>query len=142
MTYLATKSNEHFHVSPMEMLREGFSYTLDTVNELRRKYGNKTELFFIIGSDSMADLSNWHKAQELVGKANFLAAARPGVELNFNEVKKVFGSIGVQHIHQFITPSFEISSTNIRERIKIGRSIKYLVPEEVEEYIYRENLYK
>ena len=142
MTYLATKSNENFHVSPMEMLREGFSYTLDTVDELHRKYGENTELFFIIGSDSMADLSNWHKAHELVGKANFLAAARPGVELNFNEVKKVFGSVGLQHIHQFITPSFEISSTAIRERIKLGRSIKYLVPEEVEEYIYRENLYK
>lgn len=142
MTYLATKSNEYFHVSPMEMLREGFSYTLDTVNELHRKYGKDTELFFIIGSDSMADLENWHKAQELVGKANFLAAARPGVELNFDKVKKVFGSTGLQHIHQFITPSFEISSTNIRERIKLGRSIKYLVPEEVEQYIYRENLYR
>lgn len=142
MTYLATKSNENFLVSPMEMMRDGFSYTLDTVNELHKKYGDDTELFFIIGSDSMADLSHWHKAQELIGKAYFLAAARPGIELNFEEVRKVFGRTGLSHIHQFITPGFEISSTSIRERIKLGRSIKYLVPEEVEKYIYKENLYQ
>lgn len=142
MTFLATKSNDFFRVSPMEMLREGFSYTLDTVNELYREYGEKTELFFIIGSDSMADLSGWHKADELVGKVHFLAAARPGMNADFDKVKKFFGKDGEEHIHKFETPGFEISSTNIRERIKSGRSIKYLVPEEVEEYIYREQLYK
>lgn len=142
MTFLATKSNDFFHVSPMEMLREGFSYTLDTVNELYREYGEETELFFIIGSDSMADLSGWHKADELVGKVHFLAAARPGMNADFDKVKKFFGKDGEEHIHKFETPGFEISSTNIRERIKSGRSIKYLVPEEVEEYIYREQLYK
>lgn len=142
MTFLATKSNDFFHVSPMEMLREGFSYTLDTVNELYREYGEETELFFIIGSDSMADLSGWHKADELVGKVHFLAAARPGMNADFDKVKKFFGKDGEEHIHKFETPGFEISSTNIRERIKNGRSIKYLVPEEVEEYIYREQLYK
>ena len=100
MTYLATESNENFLVSPMEMMRDGFSYTLDTVNELHKKYGNQTELFFIIGSDSMADLSHWHKAQELVGKAYFLSAARPGVELNFDSVRKVFGMEGLQFLLQ------------------------------------------
>ena len=125
----------------MEMLRDGFSYTLDTVDELHRKYGESVELFFIIGSDSMAELSNWHKARELVGKVHFLAAARPGMKADFDEVKKYFGKDGAEHIHKFSTPGFEISSTGIRERIKAGKSIKYLVPEEVEEYIFREKLY-
>lgn len=142
MTYLATKSNEKFQVSPMEMLREGFSYTLDTVNELYRKFGEETELFFIMGSDSMADLSHWYKAKELVGKAHFLAAERPGAEADFSEVKNFFGEDAIKHIHKFTTPGLEISSTDIRERIKSGRSIKYLLPEIVEEYIYKEKLYK
>ncbi len=142
MTYLATKSNENFHVSPMEMLRDGLSYTLDTIEELERQYKHAVELFFIIGSDSMADLPTWHKSKELVSKAHFAAAARPGTELNFDEAKNFFGEEGMEHIHQFATPGLDISSTDIRERIKSGRSIKYLVPESVEEYIYKEKLYK
>lgn len=142
MTYLATKSNENFHVSPMEMLRDGLSYTLDTVDELERKFNHAAELFFIIGSDSMAELYTWHKSRELVSKAHFAAAARPGVEVNLDEVKEFFGDEGMEHIHQFTTPGLEISSTDIRERIKAGRSIKYLVPEVVEEYIFKEQLYK
>lgn len=142
MTFLATKSNDFFHVSPMEMLREGFSYTLDTIDELQKKFGKATELFFIIGSDSAAELSTWHKARELVGKAHFAAAARPGVTVDLAEVKNFFGEEGIKNIHQFTTPGLEISSTDIRERIQSGRSIKYLVPEVVEEYILRENLYR
>lgn len=142
MTYLAVKSNENFHVSPMEMLRDGFSYTLDTVDELERKFNHVAELFFIIGSDSMAELPTWHKSRELVGKAHFVAAERPGIEINLNEIKKFFGEESMAHIHKFTTPGLEISSTDIRERIKAGRSIKYLVPESVEEYIFREQLYR
>ena len=142
MTFLATKSNDKFNVSPMEMLRDGFSYTLDTVNELHRKFGDDTELFFIIGSDSMKDLSHWHKAKELVGKAHFLAAARPGVEINFDEIVNFFGEVATTHIHQFTTPGLDISSTEIRDRVLQGRSIKYLLPEVVENYIYEERLYQ
>ncbi len=141
MTYLATKSNKFFQVSPMEFLREGLSYTLDTVDALKKKFGTDTELFFIIGADSMADLYKWHKAQELVQKVNFIAAARPGVEVNLEELKNFFGAENMQHIHQIISPELEISSTELRERVKAGRSIKYLVPEVVEEYIFKERLY-
>lgn len=142
MTFLATKSNSKFNVSPMEMLREGFSYTLDTVEELHRKFGDNTELFFIIGSDSMADLYKWHKAHELIHKANFLFAARPGINLDFNDIINTFGEDAVNHIHQFSTPALEISSSDIRERVKLGKSIKYLTPEVVENYIYKERLYQ
>ena len=135
MTYLATKSNKFFQVSPMEFMREGLSYTLDTIDALNKRFGADTELFFIIGSDSMADLSKWHKARELVQKVHFIAAARPGVEVNFEELENFFGAEGMQHIHQIVSPQLEISSTELRERVKNGRSIRYLVPEVVEEYI-------
>ncbi len=141
MTYLATQSNKFFQVSPMEFLREGLSYTLDTINALHEKYGAGTELFFIIGGDSMADLYKWHKARELVQKVHFIAATRPGVEVNFDELEKFFGAEGMAHIHQIISPELEISSTELRERIKNGRSIKYLLPQIVEEYILKNRLY-
>ena len=141
MTYLATKSNKFFQVSPMEFLREGLSYTLDTIDALHEKFGAGTELFFIIGSDSMADLYKWHKAQELVHKVHFIAAARPGVEVDFDELQNFFGAEDMPHIHQIISPGLEISSTELRERIKNGKSIKYLVPQIVEEYIVKNRLY-
>ena len=141
MTYLATQSNKFFQVSPMEFLREGLSYTLDTIDALHQKYGTSTELFFIIGGDSMADLYKWHKARELVQKVHFIAAARPGVEVNLEKLESFFGAEGMKHIHQIISPELEISSTELRARVKAGRSIKYLVPEIVEEYILKERLY-
>jgi nicotinate-nucleotide adenylyltransferase len=141
MTYLATKSNKFFQVSPMEFLREGLSYTLDTIDALNKKYGAGTELFFIIGGDSMADLYKWHKAQELVQKVHFIAAARPGINVNFEKLESFFGAEGMKHIHQITTPELEISSTELRERVKAGRSIKYFLPEVVEEYILKERLY-
>lgn len=141
MTFLATQSNEKFQVSPLEILREGLSYTLDTMNQLEKKFGEDTELFFIIGADSMIDLPKWHKSQELVAKVHFIATTRPGVEVNLEEVKKFFGE-DAKNIFQIAVPGLEISSTDIRERVKNGRSIKYLVPEVVEEYILKENLYK
>lgn len=141
MTFLATKTNKFFQVSPMEFMRDGLSYTLDTVDELHKKFGEDTELFFIIGSDSMVDLPKWHRAKELVEKVHFISAARPGVNVNFEELEKFFGAEGMQHIHQIESPALEISSTDLRERVKNGRSIKYFVPEVVEEYIYKERLY-
>ena len=141
MTYLATHSNKFFKVSTMEIMREGLSYTLDTINALYKEFGADTELFFIIGSDSMADLPKWHRARELVQKVHFIAAARPGVKVNFEELENFFGEENMQHIHQIESPKLEISSTDLRERVRRGRSIKYLVPAEVEEYIYKENLY-
>ena len=142
MTYLATQSNEKFTVSPMEFLRDGLSYTLDTMNALVEKFGAAAELFFIIGADSMADLSKWYRARELVSKMHFIATKRPGVEVDLPALTEFFGEESMTHIHQVETPGLEISSTDIRARVKAGRSIKYLVPEVVEEYIAKERLYK
>ena len=141
MTILATRSNKFFKVSDMELKRTGLSYTLDTMNELHKIFGKTTELFFIIGADSLADLSKWHAARELVEKCHFIATTRQGVDVNFSAVENFFGKSAREHIHRVTTPGLEISSTDIREKIRRGRSIKYLVPETVEEYILREKLY-
>ena len=141
MTILATQSNKFFRVSDMELKRTGLSYTLDTMNELHATFGRATELFFIIGADSLADLSKWHAARELVAKCHFIATTRQGVDVDFSAVEKYFGASAVEHIHRVTTLGLEISSTDLRERVKRGRSIKYLVPDAVEEYILREELY-
>ena len=141
MTILATQSNKFFRVSDMELKRKGLSYTLDTMDELHKIFGNSTELFFIIGADSLADLFKWHAAKELVAKCHFIATTRQGVDVNFSAVEKFFGEVAKEHIHRVTTPGLEISSTDLREKVRLGRSIKYLVPEAVEEYILREKLY-
>ena len=141
MTKLATRSNKFFKVSDVELRRTGPSYTLDTMNALHETFGRSTELFFIIGADSLIDLQKWHAARELVAKCHFIATTRPGVDVNFSALEKFFGSSVVEHIHRVTTPGLEISSTDIREKVRLGRSIKYLVPEVVEEFIQREGLY-
>ncbi len=141
MTNLATRSNKFFKVSDMELKRTGLSYTFDTMTELHKIFGSATELFFIIGADSLVDLSKWHAARELVDKCHFIATTRHGVDVDFSAVKNYFGSAAREHIHCVTTPGLEISSTDIREKVRLGRSIKYLVPEAVEEYILREELY-
>lgn len=141
MVQLATRSNEFFKVSDMELKRTGLSYTLDTMNELHKTFGDSAELFFIIGADSLADLSKWYSARELVDKCHFIATTRQGVDIDFSAVKNFFGSAAMEHIHRVTTPGLEISSTDLRERVRLGRSIKYLVPEIVEDYILREGLY-
>ncbi len=142
MTILATRSNKFFRVSDMEIKRTGPSYTLDTMNELHATFGRTTELFFIIGADSLADLQKWHEARELVAKCHFIATTRQGVDVDFSAVEKFFGASAIEHIHRVTTPDFEISSTDIREKVRLNRSIKYLVPEVVEDYIAREKLYR
>lgn len=141
MTILATRSNKFFRVSDMELKRTGLSYTLDTVNELHKTFGDSAEIFFIIGADSLADLSKWHAAQELVNKCHFIATTRQGVDIDFSAVENFFGAAAVEHIHRVTTPGLEISSTDLREKVRLGFSIKYLVPESVEEYILSEKLY-
>ena len=141
MTQLATQSNKFFKVSSIEFEREGLSYTLDTVDALSEIYGENTELFFIIGSDSVKDLPHWYRSVELLRRVNFIAAVRPGAEINFKDLKKFFGAENIKHIHIIESPKLEISSTELRDRLKHGRSVKYLIPEAVEEYIFKEQLY-
>lgn len=142
MTIMATCSNPSFAVSPMEIERPGPSYTIDTIRTLVKQYGGQTELFFITGADATSDLPTWNNIEELLDLCHFVGATRPGCISMIDSVIQQFGTKGRQRIHRLTTPELEISSTDIRERVRKGRSIKYIVPEAVEQYIIREGLYK
>ena len=136
MTVLATVTNLFFSVSRIEIDREGPSYAIDTITQLRNMAGNKTELYFITGADAFLQMDKWYKAEELVKMCNFVAATRPGypIERLDNRFSKFIEIVEV--------PALSISSTDIRKRVKEGRSIKYLLPEAVEDYIFKNGLYR
>lgn len=141
MTVMATSSNPYFYVSPIELERPGLSYTIDTVMALIEKYGDRNEFYFITGADTVQDLPTWKHIDRLLNLCYFVAADRPGCVGCFDDIIGQLGENGRDRIQRLPTPELEISSTDIRERIKQGRSIKYIVPENVESYILKEGLY-
>ena len=142
MTVMATYSNPHFFVSSIEIERQGPSYTVDTVEELLKRCGANSDLYFITGADAVEELPTWKNIDHLLTLCHFIAATRPGCISAIDKVIQYFGAQGRKKIHRLATPELEISSTDIRERVKQGRSIKYIVPESVENYILKEQLYK
>ena len=135
MSYLATDNNPYFEVSKIEINRSGPSYTIDTIREFRNIYGWDTGIFFITGADAFLEIETWYKKEELLKMCQFVAATRPGYDLNklhqnFKEVLKIME-----------IPLLAISSTDIRNRIRNGLSIRYIVLEGVREYIYKHKLY-
>ncbi len=139
MTELAVASNPHFACSRMETDREGPSFAIDTVRGFRLLYPDLDMLCFITGADTIREIFTWHQAKQLVQECQFIAVTRPG----FDETS-LHGSEGITlpHYVSFLAaPGLEISSTDLRRRVRAGRSIKYLVPEAVEEYIRHQGLY-
>lgn len=141
MVKLAIADNPHFEVSTMEMERQGPSYSLLTFQELKAKYGDSAELYFITGSDSINDLSTWYHPEELLELCYFVGTTRPGAPMDKSDLEKQFGALA-DKIKFLAVPELAISSTDIRARVAAGRSIKYLVPAAVEDYIKREGLYR
>jgi len=134
MTCLAIRSNKYFKVSDMELKREGISYSQETIIEFKKLY-KEAKIFFITGADAITEIDTWKNASELHKLCEFIAVNRPQHKLKIKEEYLKF-------IHILEIPGVAISSTEIRQRIQQGKSIKYLVPEEVENYIYQHRLYK
>jgi len=104
--------------------------------EYLKKCNHGAKIFFITGADAFLEVDSWYKSEELIKLCQFVAATRPGYDLNKldQKFKKI---IKIMEI-----PALSISSTYIRRRVKEGRNIKYLVPHEVEKYIYKKELYR
>lgn len=141
MCRLAVLDNDDFDVSPLEVERDGITYTIDTLRTVRAHYPSNVKLYFIAGADSIATLADWKDARELSQLASFVGINRPGTKLIGDKaIKKSLQEAGftVEFIH---APSLDISSTDLRRRIAQGGSIRYLVPEPVRLVIEAEDLY-
>ena len=140
MTMLAICSTPRFEVSVMEMRRSGPSYSRDTLAELIREHGEDTDFYFIVGADSVASLHTWNRVEELLSMCHFVGASRPGCLPDMAVIRQRFGSLASK-IHCRDAPELEICCTDIRERVRQGKTVRYIVPEAVEQYIYKESLY-
>jgi nicotinate-nucleotide adenylyltransferase len=134
MTVIATAANPRFLVSRVDIDRDKPTYTVDTLTDLKNSYPD-AELFFITGSDAIAQILAWKEVQKLWDLAHFVAVSRPGHALQIPDVPK--GTVTVVEV-----PALSISSTDCRNRVSNGEPIWYLVPDGVVQYIGKHGLYK
>ncbi len=157
MVRLATKTNPHFVVEDVELRRQGFSYTIDTV----KHFMNQQEVYLIMGHDSFVAIETWYEYEKLLSLCKIIVAFRPGAPdiqwADFSPaVRKYYpgrvckcanGPVEKEkllsdwRICLIDIPGLNISASEIRQRIKTHRSIRYLVPAEVRDYIYKNKLY-
>lgn len=143
MTVLATMRNENFEVSRIEIDRPGLTYTIDTIEELKKMCRTDVRLYFITGADAIHQIMTWKEPERLLTLCDFVAVTRPGYDRT-----KLFADIGEirekyeSRIHYMEVPALAISSSDIRQRARKGEPIKYLLPQEVEDYIYKFGLYQ
>ncbi|HVB42672.1 MAG TPA: nicotinate-nucleotide adenylyltransferase [Streptosporangiaceae bacterium] len=135
MTVLATASHPRFSVSRVEIDRPGLTYTVDTLRDLRAELGPDVEFFFVLGADALSGFATWRSPERLLEMAHFVGCTRPGHRLAGEGMAD--GRFKLIEI-----PALEISSSECRERVRLGRSIRYLVPDEVMEYISKRGLYR
>jgi nicotinate-nucleotide adenylyltransferase len=141
MLELAIAGKPYFAVSRVDVDRPGLSYTVDTLELLRTEWGPEVAYFFIAGADSLADITTWYRPQRLLELCELAVVARHGVEVNLSHLEKQQSGLTAQ-IHWVQMPHLEISSSDLRARVRTGRSISYLVPPAVEAYIREHELYQ
>jgi nicotinate-nucleotide adenylyltransferase len=134
MTVIATASNPRFHVSRIEVDREGPTYTVETLRALAAEHPD-AELYFITGADAMLEILDWKESGEVLSLAHFIAATRPGYDLARFESQHA-------NVSLMSIPALAISSTDVRARVGEGRPIRYLVPEGVKSYVEKAGLYR
>jgi nicotinate-nucleotide adenylyltransferase len=148
MLKAAVADDPLFDVDPIELHREGVSYTIDTVADLRTRFGAETELFWIIGADMLAYLPQWYRAKELVTQVRFITALRrpwhDRIEAIFSDLVNYFDAATVARLRSDMieTPLIDISSTNIRQALQAGEDISAWVPPVVLKYIQDRGLYR
>lgn len=134
MTVIATASNPRFTVSRVDIDRNGPTYTIDTLRDLKNARPD-AELFFITGADAIAQILGWRNHDELWELAHFVAVSRPGHVLSTEGLPR-------KVVSQLEVPALAISSTDCRARVRAGNPVWYLVPDGVVQYIAKHHLYR
>ncbi|NLW02630.1 MAG: nicotinate (nicotinamide) nucleotide adenylyltransferase [Clostridiaceae bacterium] len=142
MVRMAIRGNPFFEPCDVELRLEGPSYTVETLKILTGEYGAENRLSLILGADSMVQFTTWKRYGEILGMADIIVAKRP--DTDSRALDQAIARIRAEHnavIHLSGASELDLSSTRIRNRVREGLSIKYMVPECVEEYIHEHGLY-
>ncbi len=157
MLELAVTGNPLFSLSDLEYQRPGKSYSVETLTQLSSQYSEAEELYFVLGLDAFLELPTWKSYRELLTLCHFVVVARPGfpreslhtllktkVSDNYSFDSKVQGYIHPDHhiVYYREITLLDISSSYIRKLLGDNRSVRYLVPENVEQYIHQHGLYQ
>ena len=145
MLQLAIVSNPHFSISYVDLDRPGPSYTVDTLRLLRQQWGAQTALYFVVGWDSLEELSSWRDPEGILEQVTHLVAIhRPGYKELSDHRTRLEERLPAlkQRLLTMPVPQFHISATDLRQRVAEGRPIKYQTPVAVEYYIAQHGLYR
>lgn len=137
MLRAATAGEKFFGILTLELERGAPSYTYDTINSLLKQ--GLHDFCWLVGADQLPHLPRWHRAAELVQSVKFVIAARPGFAFDFDSLPAPFDQLRNAVIP---APEIQISATDIRARVRAGKSIRYLVPDPVADYIHSHGLYR
>lgn len=141
MCRLATLGNPAFDVSDIEIRRGGDTYTVDTLRQLRAHYPSNVELWFITGADAVATILKWRESSAIADLATLIAVTRPGfplLESTRSQIQEA-GSFDVRYLE---ATALSVSSSDLRDRVAQGRSIRYLTADAVRDYIEERGLYR
>ena len=140
MVRIAISDNPQFELCDYEIEKKSYSYTSETLEYFKNKYPND-RLYFIIGGDSLAAFETWHRPEKILSLADILVFERSGycddTEKSTEHLNKKYNA----NIHLIHAPKFDISSSMIRERLAEGKTVKYMLPDGVIDYIYKNSLY-
>jgi nicotinate-nucleotide adenylyltransferase len=142
MLELAVAGHECFRIQPLELDRDGPSFTVDTLDQFHRE-SPQHEFFLLLGADSVRDLPTWREPHRILQLATVVAVNR-GDRPGFQPAA-LTNDFTPQELDGFLTvqiPGLDLSSSDIRQRVRAGRSIRYLVPRAVEVYIAQHGLYR
>lgn len=157
MVRLAVAKNPGFSVSDIELRRDGKSYSIDTVRYLAKRRSSMDSLYFILGLDAFRLIGSWRNFREMFTLCNMIVTSRPGYRDSlslrgmpvavrslfcYDFRKRVYRHKSGTHLYFFKITDIAISASKIRDRLREGKSIRYLVPLEVESYIKKRGLYR
>jgi len=131
MISLAIRENSRFEISDFEIKKAGKSYSIETVGYFRDYYPTGTKIFFIIGNDLLSTLPAWKHVNEILKIVTFVSVNRPGFKERKSKIK----------VRSITVPGLQTSSSYVRQRITAGKTVKYLVPDDVLRYIQQKKLY-
>ena len=141
MVEIAVENRPRLKASAMEIERGGPTYTVDTLEELRKSGNEDDEVFFVVGSDSLELMGSWKEPERIISLCTVVVVPRPGYRHSISEMERIIPGLP-EKIIDLKGPYLDISASQIRQRVKDGKPVGHLVPEGIEDYIKSHHLYR